>query len=137
MDRVVVEPGLDGLGAMLGDLVRGNLERDPARASLLDGVSGTINVRARDADVAVGLEFAGGTLHVFGRPFKRAGLDIASDSGTLMEMSSVPLRFGLPDLATQRGRDVLKKMMRGDLRVRGIAAHPVLMTRLQRLLAVS
>lgn len=137
MDRVVTDPGLEGLGAMLADLVRGNIDRDPARMRLLDGVTGTINIRARDAGVAVGLEISGGTFRVYAQPFSRAGLEIACDSETLMSLSTVPLQFGMPSLGTTAGRDVLKKMLRGDLKVRGMVAHPVLMTRLQRLLAVS
>lgn len=137
MDLVVSDPELEGLGAMLAGLVRGNIEADPARAGLIRGVTGTVNVRARDAGVAVGLAFEGGRLRVQDRPFPRAQLEIACDAETLMGMSTVPLRFGLPDVAAPDGRAVLGKMLRGDLRVRGMLLHLPLLIRLQRLLAVS
>ena len=121
---------------MLAELIRSNLERDPARAALLHGVTGTINVHARDAEVTCGLEFAGGKLHVFAEPFRRAGIEIHADSGALMGMSSVPLRFGLPDPMKSDGRAVFKQMLRGELKVKGMIAHPVMMMRLQKLLAV-
>lgn len=137
MDYVTTDPDLEGLGAMLADLVRGNLERDPGRVRLLRGVTGTINVVVRDADVEVGLEFAAGCLHVFGKPFRRAGLEIVTDAETLMSLSAVPLWFGQPDLRTPEGRAVLGKLLRRDLRVKGLLAHPILLGRLQGLLSAA
>jgi hypothetical protein len=54
-----------------------------------------------------------------------------------MGMSSVPLRFGMPDVAQADGRTVVKKMFRGDLKVRGMIRGLPLMVRLQKLLSVS
>ncbi|GAC1415742.1 MAG: hypothetical protein NVSMB57_11200 [Actinomycetota bacterium] len=134
-EYVTVEEGVSGLAQMLADLIRANIERDPARAKLLENVSGTINVIARDADVEVGLEFACNQLHVFSQPFRKAGLDIITDSETLLDLSNVPLLFGQPDLRTKAGREVFLKMTRKTLRVKGLWAHPFLLGRLQRLLS--
>ena len=120
MDLVVTDPDLEGLGVMLADLVRGNLEAHPNRADLLRGVRGTVNVHARDAEVSVGMEFRDGRLHVNARPFAKAKLDISTDADTLMGMSTVPLRFGMPDVGTADGRAVVGKMVRGRLKVRGM-----------------
>lgn len=137
MDFVVTDPELGGLGAMLADLVRANIEADPSRARLLHGVSGRVNVRARDADVEVGMEFRGGQLHIRSSPFPDAKLTIDCDADTLMGMSTVPLRFGMPDVAQSDGRTVVKKMLRGDLKVRGMIRGMPLMIRLQKLLSVA
>ena len=137
MTFVVSDPELAGLGAMLADLVRANIEADPSRARLLHGMSGKVNVRARDADVEVGMEFRGGQLHVLATPFPDAKLTIECDADTLMGMSTVPLRFGMPDVAQADGRTVVKKMFRGDLKVRGMLRGLPLMVRLQKLLSVA
>lgn len=137
MSFVVTDPDLEGLGAMLADLVRGNLEADPSRARLLQGVSGTVNIRARDAEVEVGMEFREGRLHVRATPFPNPKLAIETDAGTLMGMSTVPLRFGMPDVAHAEGRAVVQKMLRGNLKVRGMARGLSLMVRLQKLLSVA
>lgn len=136
MEYVTTEPGLDGLAGMLADLIRANIERDPARAALLHNATGTINVKAPDAGVEVGLEFAADRLHVFAKPFRRAGLEIICDAQTLMELSSVPLLLGQPDMRSKDGRAVLVKMVRRELRVKGMFAHPMLLSRFQRLLSV-
>lgn len=136
-ELVLTEEGLDGLGAMLAGLVRGNLERDPRRASLLRGLAGRVNVRARDAGVHVGLVIAAGRLRVLGAPLPGADLSIETDADTLMQLSAVPLRYGLPDATTPDGRAVLQKMLRGELRVRGMWRRPGLLVRVQKLLSVS
>lgn len=137
MSFVVTDPELSGLGAMLADLVRANIEADPSRARLLQGISGTVNVLARDAEVEVGMEFRGGQLHVRSTPFPSPKLAIETDADTLMGMSTVPLRFGMPDVAHADGRAVTRKMFRGDLKVRGMMRGLPLMIRLQKLLSVA
>lgn len=134
---MICDPDVEGLGAMLADLIRGNIEADPIRARLLHGVRASVNVRAVDAEVAVGLSFEDGTLRVLPRPFPKANLDISCDAQTLMGMSTAPLRFGLPDPTKPEGRAVIRKMLRGRLKVRGMVAHLPLLIRLQKLLAVS
>ena len=137
MSFVVVDPDVEGLGVMLADLVRGNIEADPARARLLQGVRGRVNVHVPDAEVDVGLEFNGEQMLVRGKPFPRADLTITTDAETLMGMSTVPLRFGMPDASKADGRVVVGKMLRGQLKVRGMVTKPKLLTRLQRLLSVA
>ena len=137
MTLVVVDPDVEGLGVMLADLVRGNIEADPSRARLLEGVAGRVNLKAHDAEVAVGMEFRGGQLFVRARPFPKADLEVNTDADTLMGMSTVPLRFGMPDVATADGRGVLGKMLRGRLKVRGLVTKPKLLIRLQKLLSVA
>lgn len=137
MSLVVVDPDVEGLGVILADLVRGNIEADPERAKLLEGVMGRVNLRARDAEVAVGMEFRGGQLFVHARPFPKADLTVDTDADTLMGMSTVPLKFGMPDVATADGRAVVGKMLRGQLKVRGMVTKPKLLVRLQKLLSVA
>ncbi len=122
---------------MLADLVRGNIAREPDRAALVRGVTGTVNVKVVDADVEIGLEFAADRLHLFEKPFRRAGIHIACDAETLMDLSAVPLWLGRPDLRTKPGRAIAGKILRRDLRVKGMLAHPVLLSRLQRLLSTA
>jgi hypothetical protein len=122
---------------MLADLVQANIEADPSRAGLLQGVAGAVNIRVRDADVEVGLEFRDGRLYVRAAPFPKARLMIDTDADTLMGMPAVPLRFGLPDVFTPEGRGVVRKMLSGRLHVGGMVRGLRLMMRLERLLSVA
>jgi hypothetical protein len=66
----------------------------------------------------------------------RPDLLVQADSGTLVGLSSVPLRFGLPDAGSKEGREVTRKLLTRDLRVRGLLRHPRKLATLNRLLAV-
>jgi hypothetical protein len=83
------------------------------------------------------MEFRGGQLFVHARPFPKPDLAVDTDADTLMGMSTVPLRFGMPDVGTADGRAVVGKMLRGQLKVRGMVTKPKLLVRLQKLLSVA
>jgi hypothetical protein len=51
-------------------------------------------------------------------------------------MSSVPLRFGIPDPTTKEGREVNRKVITRQLRVKGLLRHPRKLARLNKLMAV-
>lgn len=134
---IVVDPGVEGLGAMLAELVRSNVERDPRCRALLRAPARSVNVRAPDAGVEVGIILGGGQFRVLPAAHARADLEVVTDSDTLMSLSSTPLRFGLPDLMTTEGRAVTKKMLTGELKVRGIVPNLGTLIRLQKLLSVA
>ena len=132
---MVVEPGTEGLGVMLADLIRANMDAEPERARLLDE-PGTVNLMVRDAEVTVGLRFTSGAL-VIGAPLGEVELSIDCTAETLMELTNVPLRFGMPDTLTPRGRAIAGKLLNGEIKVRGLPRHLPLMIRLQRLFTVA
>jgi hypothetical protein len=136
VDQVTVAPGVAPLGEMLAGLVNANLAADPARARLLHGVSGRVNMRAVDAGAEVGLLFTGRDLRI-GEPLAEPDLHIACDSVTLMDLANVKLRFGHPDPMTPLGRELIAKIARKKLVVKGMLVHPKLLTRLQKLLSVA
>jgi hypothetical protein len=61
---------------------------------------------------------------------------VRTDSGTLTELSSTPLRFGFPDAMTADGRAITRKLAKGELKVRGLTSHPGTVSRLNRFLSV-
>lgn len=124
-----------GLAAMLGGLLEANLDAHPDRARLLR--RGLVGIVARDAGVAVTIHLAPGRITLANGLVGRPSLVVETDAETLAELSSVPLRLGLPDPATPAGRRVLAGLGSGRLRVRGLVRSLPLLARLNRLLAVS
>jgi len=49
----------------------------------------------------------------------------------------VPLKFGIPDPRTPEGRDVNRKLLRRQLRVKGMVRHAGKLARLNKLLTVT
>jgi len=124
----------NGLASMLGGLIEANLEQHPEREALLRPA--TIGITAPDAGVSVTILLAPGRVRVRNGSPGRALLQVTSDSTTLIELSSVPLRFGLPDTMTKEGRAVTGKLLRGGLKVKGMLAHPGVLARFNKLLSV-
>lgn len=124
----------NGLAAMIGGLIEGNLAAHPERASLLK--PSVVGLVAVDAHVAVTLRLAPGRVTVASGLVGPADVVVRTDSETLTDLSSVPLRFGFPDAMTPEGRAVTRKLLRGDLRVQGLLRHPATVARLNRLLSV-
>lgn len=135
-ELLAVGDDVAGLGEMLADLIRSNLEREPDRRSLILDGPATINLIVRDADVAVGMRFTGEALHIDGR-LPRAQMTVTCDTMTLMELTNVPLRFGMPDQLKPEGRRIAAKLLNGEIQVKGLPKQLPLMIRMQRLFTVS
>jgi hypothetical protein len=125
----------NGLAAMLGGLVEANLEQHPEREALLKPA--VIGITAPDAGVSITLQIAPGRVGVANGLQGKPHLLVRADSDTLIELSSVPLRFGLPDNMTKEGRTVTGSMLKGRIKVKGLTRHPGKLARLNKLLSVT
>jgi hypothetical protein len=125
-----------GLATMLATLIEQNLERDPARRALLDR-PGAVSIVATDAEVAVTLRLGGGRVVAADGVDPAASVVIRTDSARLLALTSAPRRWGLPDVLRPEGRAVVRDLLRGDLRIRGLVAHQGLIARVTGLLAVA
>ncbi|HEX9236431.1 MAG TPA: hypothetical protein VF972_09135 [Actinomycetota bacterium] len=134
--RVVYgDPQPNGLASMLGGLIEANLAAHPERARLLEKRA-TFAIRAPDVDVAVSIRLTPGLVTVRNGVVGRPDILVEADSETLIGLSSVPLRFGLPDVATKEGRAVNRKIFNGRLKVKGLLRHPAKLARLNSLMTV-
>jgi hypothetical protein len=125
----------NGLAEMIGGLIEGNLAAHPERQALLKPA--VIAITAPDAEVSITLQIAPGRVAVSNGVRGKPDLRVTAPSDTLIELSSVPLRFGLPDNMTKGGREVTGKLMKGKIKVKGIARAPAKLARLNKLLSVN
>jgi hypothetical protein len=130
------DPEPNGLAAMLGGILEGNLAAHPHRERLLSAVS-TYGIRATDIGVEVSIRMAPGKITVRNGIVGRPQIMVETDADTLVGLSSVPFKFGLPDIATKEGREVNGKLLRGRLKVRGLFLHTGKVARLNKLLTVA
>ncbi len=126
----------NGLAAMIGGLIQGNLDADPERTGLLSSPA-TYAIVAPDVDVAVSIRVKDGSVTVRNGLVGRPDIVITADSDALLGLSSVPLRFGLPDATTKEGREVTRKLLNGELKVKGLLFNPLKLARLNKLLSVN
>ncbi|MGH2740752.1 MAG: hypothetical protein ACRDH6_09770 [Actinomycetota bacterium] len=125
----------NGIASMIGGLLEANLQAHPERRSLLAPPT-TIGIVATDAGAATTIHLAPGRVTVANGLVGRPTVRVSTDSSTLTELSSVPLRFGLPDAFTPEGRETVQKLLRRTLQVKGMLMHVGTVSRLNRLLSV-
>ncbi|MEP6972861.1 MAG: hypothetical protein ABI869_01815 [Actinomycetota bacterium] len=124
-----------GLATMVGGLIEQNIERDPARRRLLRPAVTSISVP--DVGVAITVRTMAGRVEVRDGADTAAQIAITADSAKLLELTSAPLRFGLPDLFDPRGRGVLRDLLSRRVRIRGLLRHPRRLARASALLSVT
>ena len=88
-------------------------------------------------DVDVSIRLSPGSVAVRNVVVGNPQVVVTGDSVTLAGMSAVPLKFGLPDPRTKEGREVNRKLLTRQLKVKGMLRHAGKLARLNKLLAVS
>lgn len=128
----LIGPEPSGLAEMMAAIVRGNLQRNPDRAAALDGKPGLIRITASDAEVTVTLEMRDGRLRVYSDD--RTGppdVQIVADSESLTSFSAVPQLGPIPNPFRKAGRAALRKVFRGDVKIKGAARNGKLLKRMR------
>jgi hypothetical protein len=128
-----------GLALMLADLIRQNVEKFSERKRDFDKLMGIIALEVTDADVLLTLDFQGGCLIVNNGIKGDPDIKLATDSTTLLELNNAKLRFGLLDVTHPTGMTIIKKILSGEIYLKGsgLLKKPMFLVRLTRLLSVS
>jgi hypothetical protein len=108
------------LAVALCRAIASTLERHPERAQALAAMRDRVLVRAEDTGETVTLVFADGRLRIEDGETGTAPIRIVGDSDTILALTRLPLRRGLPDLRSDAGRLVFKRQLGGELTVRGL-----------------
>lgn len=136
----MIELGKDteenGLANILFELLRQNIARMPEKINDLQRLNMTVGILANDIDVAVLLRFQNGQLIIDGNISEEPEIKITTDSETILDLSRIRIIGGLPYYFDETGRGIIKKLLSGRLKIRGLFAHPIKLTRLTRIMSV-
>ncbi len=138
MPEFVTGPDLpeDGLGEMLLGLIRQNLLDKPEKTAVFKKLGGRrVSITAPDSEVSATLAFEGDKLTVF-PGVVNAHVSITADSMEILGLTAVPLRFGLPDLFTKDGLALLGKIVKGEVRIKGMFIHLPTVSRITQVFSV-
>jgi hypothetical protein len=132
--------GHAGLRDFVEELVEANLTRVPERALRITHREAASLV-ATDADLAVTVQMLPGAFHAPGSILVHEGEDpwaeivVRAESTGLLQLAATPLRFGLPDVLTPDGREVVRQLLVREIRVQGLVRHLGTVRRLSMLLS--
>ena len=124
----------NGLADLVGRLIASNLEGDPARRRLLRPA--VVELSASDANISATIRLSHAGVSISNGSATTPHLRVLADAYDLIELAAAPLRLGLPDVFDARGRAVLRRIATRHVRVSGMLAHPIRLTRFTRLLNV-
>lgn len=133
---IEVEEGSGSFAGLLGGLLQANLQADPGKAATVRKTTGSIGISISDTDEEVRLVFTGGDLWVTSGPALAADLRLVGTADTLLGLSTVPLRFGLPDPLSATGRALTGRWATGGLQIHGLPRAAPLLRTLLSLLSV-
>ena len=74
---------------------------------------------------------------LLGDNLDRPDLSIETDSATLLDLANINIRFGMPYYFDEVGREFLKKLARRDLKIKGMFAHPIALTKLTKIMSIN
>ena len=125
-----------GLAEMMFNLIRQNLEQNPEKIKDFNSLDANIAIEARDIQIIIGLEFKQGNLTVSKASSFKPDLHIISDSETILALCLVRIKFGLPYFFDANGFKILKKLLAGDLIIKGLVSHFFVLVKLTKVFSV-
>jgi len=124
------------MAEMLGGLLRSNIEQNHTKAAIFKALNTVVGIYIEDIDVSITLEFLGGRLILHEGIVKPPRITVRTESGTVMGLSSVSIRFGLPYFFDETGREILKNVRDGKIRMLAMPWSLLDVIRLTRVMSV-
>lgn len=125
-----------GLAVMLQDLIVQNLDQNPHKLSDFKKLHIAIGFDVFDVAIKLTLEFADNALTIQPGIKGQPKLNIAADSGTIMNLSNQKIKWGLPYYFDETGREIIAAIKGGRLEVKGMISHFPSLIRFSRVMSV-
>lgn len=122
--------------SILADLLGSNLAQRPEKKAVFDRMRGAVAIELADIEAAVTLTFAGGKLRMEDGILAGAALIIRTTSERVMDLNALTIVGGLPWYFDGAGLKVVGHLLTGRLKIAGMFFHPVLLTRLTKIMSV-
>ncbi len=135
---IILEKGAEevGLAVMVADLIRQNIEAKPAKKKYLGKLNKKVSINASDAGVSITLKFGRGKLTISGKEEEDAHVRITTDSQTILDLSQIKIICGIPWFFDSQGLKIIKKMVMGQLKIRGMITNLLTLINLMKLFSV-
>jgi len=126
-----------GLAEMLFNLLSQNLEQKPQKLSSFGALHSNVVIVARDIDITITLAFKGGEVTIYDGIVGNADLKIIADHDAILALSLINIFMGLPNYLDKTGRDILKRLLHGSIKIEGLLKHPLQLTHLTKIFSVN
>lgn len=124
------------LAGMLADMLKANLEK-PEKLKDFNKLKAKVFIHAEDAEAKITMDFDRGKLVVYGGEVGKPDISIATDSATLLDLANIKIKFGLPWYFDETGLGVVKKLLKRELKIKGMIMHLGALTRLTKIMSLN
>ena len=122
---------------MLGGLIKANVEGRAEKRRDFENLDTRVGIRVQDIGESVTLDFHGGKLVVHNGLQPKRAITITSDSDTVMQLSLLRIGpLGLPVYVDSNGREVVRKLLTGRLKIDGMLSNIFSLNAVTRLFSV-
>lgn len=121
---------------IISDLLSSNMEQKAEKMKTFQSMYGTVAIDLVDIETAITLVFAGGKLRIAPGVVGKPDIVIKTDSDKIIGLNAISIKFGLPYYFDEAGMTVIKQLLSGDIKIKGMMTHPVLLTKLTKIMSV-
>jgi hypothetical protein len=114
----------NGLALMLQGLLAESIANSPGKRHDFEQMESTFGIVAPDAEVTVTLEFARGRCTIYDGLRHEPALVITADSSKIPELSLLSIRYGLPWLLDDNGKNFVRALVERKIRIDGLIRIP-------------
>ena len=125
-----------GLAEMMFNLIRQNLEQNPQKIKGFKSLDAKVMIEARDIQIIIGLEFKQGKLTISKDSSFKPDLHIITDSATILALCLLKIKFGLPYFFDANGFRIFKKLLSGELVIKGLMSQFPSLVKLTKIFSV-
>ena len=138
MPEIIILPEARELGlpVMLADLVRQNIEKRPDKIKPFESLEAKILIEIPDIQISAGLEFHRGRLTLSKDLSGKPDLHILTDSATILDLSLLKIKLGLPYFFNRNGFKILSKILRGEIVIKGLLKNFSVLINLTKVISI-
>ena len=121
---------------ILAELLTTNLAQHPEKQAVFRRMRGVVTIDLEDIETAVTLVFEKGKLRIQSEVAASPDLRIRTASDRVTDLNALRIIGGLPWYFNEAGRKVVAHLLTGRLKIEGMFGHPLLLTRLTKIMSV-
>ncbi len=122
--------------SILASLLEENLEQKPHKMRTFNSLIGVIAIEVTDIEATVYLTFSGGKVVIDKSVEVKPQIVVKAESEKIMGLNFISIKLGLPYYFDQAGRTVIKQLLSGQIKIKGMLLHPIIITKLTKVLSV-
>jgi len=138
MPEIIILPEARELGlpVMLADLIRQNIEKRPDKIKPFESLEAKVLIEIPDIQTSAGLEFQRGRLILSKGLSGKPDLHILTDSLTILDLSLLKIKLGLPYFFDKNGFKILKKILSRRIIIKGLLRNLSVLINLTRVISI-